>query len=480
MFKAMNSTRPFLKQLQPMVVGLLAVFLSLTAPAEAQTYFGNQSLITTTSSFPLDSDTARADIRFTAQQSSPITEVQLFFSNIQGTPEYTVSLQSDSGGLPSGTPLAGTTSFTPTLSANGTWTDIPLSSPVNVSAGTVYHLVVVWDSGFPAISPTNRAVLVISTTPDNYFYPVNGAPDAQLAVATDSGNGTWNPLAQEPIFLLNYSGTWSGNSYINTAPLLATLVNMATVTAGEYFSVGSPLTISSVGAYASEASPADNLYWTLINTAGPATLGTGTLATPAQLVSGSAWVDAPIAPLVLPTGNYLLEFTSPSSAAGTGYYPMALMTSGLLMGGFPWDQVTYGGDNSHGVFSTKVGLFTVFLGGDFDLDFRFQLAVPPTPTPVPQASNTLFVSLNLFQPSQGPVSIFLSTNQYPGDLRLKIYNSAGEYIQTLEDRHITSAYQNSYSWNGTNTKGDKVADGVYFFLLTDPAGIKRANLLVVK
>jgi|GEM_PF-5959901 len=102
----------------------------------------------------------------------------------------------------------------------------------------------------------------------------------------------------------------------------------------------------------------------------------------------------------------------------------------------------------------------------------------------PSASNpgsdVLFLSKNLLQPFQEPVSIFWSTNQYPAHLKLRIYNTAGEWVQTLDDKQVSARYQNSISWTGTNWKGDRLASGVYFFLLTDAAGSKRARLLLVR
>jgi hypothetical protein len=102
---------------------------------------------------------------------------------------------------------------------------------------------------------------------------------------------------------------------------------------------------------------------------------------------------------------------------------------------------------------------------------------PPAAT---QGNEAFFISKNLLQPAQGAVSIYVATSQYPGPLKLRIFNSAGEYIQTLEDRHLTAPFQNSYSWRGTNWKGDAVASGVYFFFLTEPTDIKKAKLLLVR
>jgi len=51
---------------------------------------------------------------------------------------------------------------------------------------------------------------------------------------------------------------------------------------------------------------------------------------------------------------------------------------------------------------------------------------------------------------------------------LRIYNSAGEYIQTLEETYLTMPLSKSYTWDGTNMKGDKCSTGVYIVYLIEP------------
>ncbi|MGA9041645.1 MAG: hypothetical protein WB421_14025, partial [Terriglobales bacterium] len=92
------------------------------------------------------------------------------------------------------------------------------------------------------------------------------------------------------------------------------------------------------------------------------------------------------------------------------------------------------------------GINPIYTGGGSGASGVYTLC---TPTPVIPDNEAFFVSKNLLQPSQGAVSIYVATSQYPGAFKLKIYNSAGEYIQTLDDRHLSAPYQNSYSWNGT-------------------------------
>jgi hypothetical protein len=108
----------------------------------------------------------------------------------------------------------------------------------------------------------------------------------------------------------------------------------------------------------------------------------------------------------------------------------------------------------------------------------FYTACSPSAASLP--NGVLYLSENLLQPSQGPVSIFWSTSLYPGHLKLRIYNTAGEWIQTLDDTQVSAPYQNSTLWSGTNSKGNSLASGVYFFLLTNATDTKTARLLLVR
>jgi flagellar hook assembly protein FlgD len=63
---------------------------------------------------------------------------------------------------------------------------------------------------------------------------------------------------------------------------------------------------------------------------------------------------------------------------------------------------------------------------------------------------------------------------------LRIYNSAGEHIQTLDSQDLNGPYQRSYSWDGTNKHGDSCASGVYVIYLIKPYGRQLARVLLVR
>jgi hypothetical protein len=102
----------------------------------------------------------------------------------------------------------------------------------------------------------------------------------------------------------------------------------------------------------------------------------------------------------------------------------------------------------------------------------------PTPTKVAEVFN---VCKNVFNiPKDITVCIEYGSNEYPGHLSLRIYNSAGEHIKTLVDENLTQPLSPTYYyWDGTNTAGYKVVSGVYLVYLQKPFGVSFSRLIVL-
>ena len=109
----------------------------------------------------------------------------------------------------------------------------------------------------------------------------------------------------------------------------------------------------------------------------------------------------------------------------------------------------------------------------------------PTPSLSPTATtfsncDDFYVSKNLFQPSQGPVTLLVDLCQYPGDYSLRIYNSAGEWVKTLQEASLTGPLHQAYAWDGTNRSGEPCASGVYLISLREPTSQKIKKILLVR
>lgn len=71
-------------------------------------------------------------------------------------------------------------------------------------------------------------------------------------------------------------------------------------------------------------------------------------------------------------------------------------------------------------------------------------------------------------------------NIYPGSYALRIYNSAGEHIRTLDEGDVDAPVKRSYGWDGKNKYGEACADGVYIFYLIEPYDRKVKRILLVR
>jgi hypothetical protein len=111
----------------------------------------------------------------------------------------------------------------------------------------------------------------------------------------------------------------------------------------------------------------------------------------------------------------------------------------------------------------------------------------PTPTKTPTVTPTFppfmddfQVDKNAFSPPQESVSITVGYSQFPGGYSLRIYNSAGEHIRTLDSQSLSTPIRQTYVWDGINKYGDKCASGVYLIALEEPFGRKLKRVLLVR
>jgi len=100
-----------------------------------------------------------------------------------------------------------------------------------------------------------------------------------------------------------------------------------------------------------------------------------------------------------------------------------------------------------------------------------------TPTVIGEPDK-FFISENIFN-SNKPVQIHVVITQFPGGYDLTIFNSAGEKIKTVDSAYLTSEYERTYSWDGTNNYGERCASGVYIISLTEPFKRRVARVLFV-
>ncbi|RKX23883.1 MAG: hypothetical protein DRP45_09440 [Candidatus Zixiibacteriota bacterium] len=82
---------------------------------------------------------------------------------------------------------------------------------------------------------------------------------------------------------------------------------------------------------------------------------------------------------------------------------------------------------------------------------------------------------NPFNPT---TNIEFSTDQ-PGDVKLEVYNIAGQRVNTLIDGYVESG-STTVVWNGTDESGAQVASGFYFYRLATDQGEETRKMLLLQ
>ncbi len=177
--------------------------------ASSTTDYGNKFRTTATSSIGnMTSINHKTSLRFTAQNSKTVNAIRVYIQAESGTsPSYRFGIQSNSGTNPSGVFLS---SGIQTNTSTG-WKTIPLSTPVSLTAGSVYHIVIE-----PVGTPTGSANIALRrSTPLNSIYPQTQAIDTQAnTLFKTSAAGAWTTQNFQPIYELDYSdSTYEGNPY---------------------------------------------------------------------------------------------------------------------------------------------------------------------------------------------------------------------------------------------------------------------------
>ena len=191
----------------------LCLVMILLSTSVAWSDFGNWFVVNKRLSTSLDSSEKKLSYRFTCQADMNVTAVAVYCMDVTKPPAYTVGLQEDNNGIPSGEFLT----FSSYIPRSQSWSTVPLDS-VPLIKDKVYHLVVEQDvkrgGDHPVgtIGPSNCAAF-LSTDVLNHIHPNNGSPDPETNVLAFA-NDHWTPLNQEPVYALYGAGSQlQGNPY---------------------------------------------------------------------------------------------------------------------------------------------------------------------------------------------------------------------------------------------------------------------------
>ncbi|MFH0804660.1 MAG: DUF4082 domain-containing protein, partial [Patescibacteria group bacterium] len=306
--------------------------------------FGNRFTVETAvvDVLHMTANTHRTSMRFTAQTTGHVSELRVYLEVEQGaSPAYTYGLQTEVGGKPSGTWLG---SLSIAYSSTG-WKLITLPSPVSITAGTVYYLVV----QAPASgAQSNRYISLRATSRQNLLVPLTGADDLQSNVFTSTDGGvSWNPINQQPLFVLGFNtvpaATYEGNPYQIMDD--ATYEIYGTRYVGERFVQGSNVSVTGVTVEArkeTSGTPAGPIIATLWDVTNNTALRSATIAASmftdalyaARIFTFSSAVD-------LVAGNtYRLYFSATGAVSSNAYRVRRLDVVDSAM----YRGITYGGE----------------------------------------------------------------------------------------------------------------------------------------
>ena len=304
--------------------------------------YGNRFLLTATGTIGrLNNQTKRADMRFTAQKTGAVNQVRVYLNNANnsGSTFYRYGIQADNSGLPSGVYLeAGLASGIAAFSTTG-WQTVNLSSNANLTVGTVYHLVVQYNSG---TTPNNtRYIDIRNSSPQNQLVPLTQIADNQQN--TLFFTASWAIQNREPLYVLGFNdGTYEGNPY-DTSEQRSVYGN---IYEGEYFSITSDKTISALNLYLSKnanQNPTAPLKIVLRNLTTGADLFTDETISGINLTTAYQWktINLP-ANITLPANNQFRLYLSSFGSAPNRYYRIYNISNpnNAEYNNINWDGVT--------------------------------------------------------------------------------------------------------------------------------------------
>jgi hypothetical protein len=281
-------------------------------------------------------------IRFTAQASKSAINILVFVQTALASPAYRFGIETSTAGyLPNGTYVGGASNYAvATPNATG-WLNLTLPSAATLTAGTVYHVTVRYDSG--TIGGTNYTALRRLGTNQNNFRPKENAIDSWLN--TVSGTAIQN---RDPIFILKYN---DGDSYeampyddIASHSIYGTnLYSEKWTQNGSNTIVGVNLPLIKTG------TPPDYLYIVLRNETDSQDVATITVPQ-SDITTTLQWYERYFnSAISLVNGkSYRLILKSPSSTSSNYFTARSLTTSQA-------GALTYDGTNSYYSFSSNGG-----------------------------------------------------------------------------------------------------------------------------
>lgn len=343
--------------------------------------------------------------------------------------------------------------------------------PISYSTGSEPYTVVVCNSGAPVNSPVT--VWDTSVNGGGYagpYYSYNPST-SQLFGATNSGNSV----------AFNFPDGFVGNGNCVTiaynwanvdtqSTTLCSVTNNAGVSWNGVAQASTSLTMPVTGCGPTNTpTNTGTPTWTGTPTYTPTITNTPTMTfTPTQTYTPT-WTGTP-------TNTMTSTFTSTNTTTFTSTFTPTNTLS---------PTNTFSPTNTGTPTYTFTPTPTFTNTNTFTITFTPTNTLTPTitftPTPTIPNVDIFYADKNLFNPANDKtVSITVEYSKFPGDYSLRIYNSAGEHIRTIDAHYANAPINQTYLWDGKNKNGDACASGVYVIYLIEPFDRKLKRLLLVR
>jgi uncharacterized repeat protein (TIGR01451 family) len=102
-----------------------------------------------------------------------------------------------------------------------------------------------------------------------------------------------------------------------------------------------------------------------------------------------------------------------------------------------------------------------------------------TPTPVPTISGKVVMDRNYINIDKGDKVAIVYKVERDGNSWIDVYNLNGELVRNFYKATLTAGDYTAY-WDGTNSDGKKVGQGMYFIVVHQPGGTSTRKLIVIK
>ncbi|MCE5299433.1 MAG: hypothetical protein LLG37_00965 [Spirochaetia bacterium] len=300
-----------------------------------------------TYSFAIDDSVKQLSYRFRAPAAGlTAAKLHVYALSVTTSGDYTVGIQADTAGSPSGTYLI---SLTQNILTAG-WNVFDITDYV-LTAGNIYHIVI-------KRSTASGSVTFGFTNPLSYRHPKDQAIDNSFQSLTYTAS-TWGNQNKMPIFLAESPDSSHYGSPYCSMPAVVYSVYGTRMSGEQITNLASSRTVDKAAFYVSKYnSPPTDLSYMIYNETAKVTMTSGTLCTASSLTEGTyVWKEASFAEITLSPGITYRTLLYATGCDSSNYY--TLMASDNMNNpsvGTIYDDMTFAGSDCVAISTIDGGI----------------------------------------------------------------------------------------------------------------------------